>query len=81
MSLSIRRIAKWSRRFPGCAGVVHLFTGFLGMVVGDSSTERKPEVYDGRCQEDPDCYVCGPDGVLGAGDARNLPFRRNACSA
>ena len=60
----------------------HLFTGFLGSGRGRLLYRAEARsLTTAGVKRDPDCYVCGPDGVLGAGDARNLPFRRNACSA
>jgi molybdopterin/thiamine biosynthesis adenylyltransferase len=60
----------------------HLFTGFLAGGRGRLLYRAEARsLTTAGVKRDPDCYVCGPEGVLGAGDSRDLPFRRKACSA
>lgn len=60
----------------------HMFTGFLGSGKGRLLYRAESRgLTTAGVKTDPACYVCGPEGILGVGDSRGLPFRIKACSA
>jgi molybdopterin/thiamine biosynthesis adenylyltransferase len=60
-----------------CLEVCQLLAGFLGGA-SDRLLYRahRRAVTTAAIHSEPGCYVCGPDGLLGLGDGRDLPLRR-----
>jgi len=59
-----------------CLEACQLLAGFLGNA-SDRLLYRahRRAVTTAAIRSEPDCYVCGPDGLLGIGDGRDLPIR------
>ena len=58
--------------------ICQLLAGFLGSSAGRVLFRaNRRAVTTASLEAEPWCYVCGEEGLLGLGDARNLPVRRS----